>query len=130
MDLLPSGDVRLGIAKGYKLTMTDLDGFQALLGISTPKKHKYLVSGEYLGTPSICLFKTLHCDKLSDENNLHIFWHHFELKECDYTIGMPICYQYEKPFFINLKSSTDVLHFRLTDEFHANNVDTTVVRIN
>ena len=110
IDVLPNGDVRFQIVKGYKMTMTDL--LPTLLGIKIPIYHKYLRAGEYLGPPMIHPFRTLrlHCNEIKDEDNLpqgqksHIV-HHFELNEHEYTLGLPIRYQYETPYFIPLRSS-------------------------
>ena len=134
LDLLPNGDIHLQIAKGNKLTMND-KGLQELLDIYTPKNDKYLLAGDHFGKPQICMFKTLrlYCNEVEDKNNLvkgakSKVLQHLELKECDYTLGMPISYHYDTPYFIALAAPTDRLHFKLKDEF-GNTVDTRGVRL-
>ena len=134
LDILPNGDVKLQVAKGYMLTFTD--PFKHLLGIPIPENHKHLKAGDYFGTPEICNFKSLrlYCDEISDKNNLlqgveSKILQHFQLRECEHKFGDPISYDFKNPFFIPLAHSTNSLNFRLTEEFHQKNIEIRGVRI-
>ena len=119
LDYLADGKIKITLAKNYKYTMTD--GLPQILGLHLPK-HKFFMNKETFGIPHFNGIKSLrlYCREIDDENN----WvdgrkskllHYFPLNTT-YKLGESLIYHHENPVYIPLISSTDILHFELTDQ--------------
>ena len=68
--------------------------------------------------------KTIYCKQGKKTKMLNYF-----PLNTNYKVVDTFTFQYEHPTFLPLKSSTDILHFKRTDEFNYKSIDVRGVRL-